>query len=71
MTRPLRLIRWSLAVLTFVFVASNSAYAQIGGIGPSPLGSPLGMTSPLGIGPAPAVPRTGIPMGATELSSPA
>ena len=25
---------------------------------------------PLGIGPAPAVPRTGIPMGATELSSP-
>ena len=64
MTRPLRLIRWSL------FVASSPASAQIGGIGPSPLGSPLGMTSPLGIGPAPAVPRTGIPMGATELSSP-
>jgi hypothetical protein len=70
MTRPLRFIRWSLAALTFVFVASNPASAQIGGIGPSPLGSPLGMTSPLGIGPAPAVPRTGIPMGATELSSP-
>ena len=54
--------------LTAVLLASGSASAQIGGIGPS--GSPLGMTSPLGIGPAPAVPRTGIPMGATELSTP-
>ncbi len=70
MTRPLRFIRWSLAALAVVFVASSPASAQIGGIGPSPLGSPLGMTSPLGIGPAPAVPRTGIPMGATDLSSP-
>jgi hypothetical protein len=70
MTRLLRFIRWSLGALTAAFVASSTASAQIGGIGPSPLGSPLGMTSPLGIGPAPAVPRTGIPMGATELSSP-
>jgi len=57
-----------LALLIAVVLANSSASAQIGGIGPS--GSPLGMTSPLGIGPAPAVPPTGIPMGATELSSP-
>src|SRR6476661_4559299 len=68
MARSLRLAGWSLAMLTAVLLASGSASAQIGGIGPS--GSPLGMTSPLGIGPAPAVPRTGIPMGATELSTP-
>ena len=68
MARSLRLAGWSLAMLTAVLLASGSVSAQIGGIGPS--GSPLGMTSPLGIGPAPAVARTGIPMGATELSTP-
>jgi hypothetical protein len=70
MTRLRKLTHWSLATLTAAVLASGSAAAQVGGIGTSPLGSPLGMTSPLGIGPAPAVPRTGIPMGATELSSP-
>ena len=68
MARLFRFAGCSLAMLTAVALASTSASAQIGGIGPS--GSPLGMTSPLGIGPAPAVPRTGIPMGATELSTP-
>jgi hypothetical protein len=68
MARSLRFAGWSLAMLTAVLLTSGSASAQIGGIGPS--GSPLGMTSPLGIGPAPAVPRTGIPIGATELSTP-
>ena len=68
MARSLRLAGGSLAMLTAVLLASGSVSAQIGGIGPS--GSPLGMTSPLGIGPAPAVARTGIPMGATELSTP-
>jgi hypothetical protein len=68
MARSLRFAGWSLAMLTAVSLTSGSASAQIGGIAPS--GSALGMTSPLGIGPAPAVPRTGIPMGATELSTP-
>ena len=68
MARSLRFAGCSLAMLTAVVLTNGSASAQIGGIGPS--GSPLGMTSPLGIGPAPAVPRTGIPMGATELSTP-
>jgi len=68
MARSLGSAGWSLTTLTAVLLASGAASAQIGGIGPS--GSPLGMTSPLGIGPAPAVPRTGIPMGATELSTP-
>jgi hypothetical protein len=69
MARSLRFAGWSLAMfVTAVSLATSSASAQIGGIAPS--GSPLGMTSPLGIGPAPAVPRTGIPMGATELSTP-
>ena len=68
MARSLRLAGWSHAMLTAVLLASGSASAQIGGIGPS--GSPLGMTSPLGIGTAAAVPRPGIPMVATELSTP-
>ena len=68
MARSLSFAGCSLAMLAAVVLVSGSASAQIGGIGPS--GSPLGMTSPLGIGPAPAVPRTGIPMGATELSTP-
>jgi hypothetical protein len=66
MTRLLRITHWSLTALAAVLVASSPASAQIGAIGPSP----LGMTSPLGVGPAPAVPATGIPLGATELLSP-
>ena len=43
----------------------GSAHAQMNGSAPSP----LGITSPLGIGPAAQVPRTGIPLGTTELGS--
>jgi hypothetical protein len=53
------------AVLSLVVPGCNSASAQVGMSAPSP----LGMTSPLGIGPGAAVPRTGIPLGTTELGS--
>ena len=53
-----------ISALTALLVGCGSAFAQI-----SP-GSPLGMTSPLGIGPGSAVAPTGIPLGATELASP-
>ena len=43
-------------------LACGSASAQIGTSAPSP----LGITSPLGIGPAAPVPPTGIPLGTTE-----
>ena len=59
--------------MTRVLMAATAAYlltcgfasAQVGGTGPSP----LGMTSPLGTGPAAPVPPTGIPLGTTELGS--
>jgi hypothetical protein len=57
----------SLAIATaFVFVSCGSVLAQVSSSAPAP----LGITSPLGIGPAPAVPGTGIPLGATEFNSP-
>ena len=63
-------IRSATAVMTAALLAaslvSGSASAQIGGSGLSP----LGMTSPLGIGPSSPVAPTGIPLGATELASP-
>ena len=46
------------------------AFAQVGGMGITPGSSPLGMTSPLGIGPGLPVAPVGIPLGATELASP-
>jgi hypothetical protein len=65
--------------MTRVLMAATAAYlltcgfasAQVGGVGPTPLGStsPLGMTSPLGSGPAAPVAPTGIPLGTTELGS--
>jgi len=59
--------------MTRVLMAATAAYfltcgfaaAQVGVSGPSP----LGMTSPLGTGPAAPVPPTGIPLGTTELGS--
>lgn len=62
--------RLLMAAMVAALLGCGSAVAQIGGIGTSPGASPLGMTSPLGIGPAPAVAPTGIPLGATELASP-
>ena len=58
--------RLLMVVLGAVLVGCGPAAAQVGGIG----ASPLGMTSPLGIGPASPVAPTGIPLGATELASP-
>jgi hypothetical protein len=45
------------------------ALAQVAGTSPL-LGPPLGMTSPLGIGPDAPVGPPGVPLGATELNSP-
>ena len=57
----------SLAIATaFVFLSCGSVLAQVPGSTPAP----LGITSPLGIGSAPPVPGTGIPLGATEFNSP-
>ena len=55
-----------LLAMAATLLGCGAALAQVGGIGTSP----LGMTSPLGIGPAAPVAPTGIPLGATELASP-
>jgi hypothetical protein len=60
-------IRFAVATAA-VLLGCGSAYAQVD-ISISP-GPPLGMTSPLGLGPGSQVGRTGIPMGATELATP-
>src|SRR5262245_26554404 len=60
--------RLLIVAITAALLGTGSASAQIGGRATSP--SPLGMTSPLGIGPAAPVAPTGIPLGATELASP-
>lgn len=62
--------RLLMAAMVVALLGCGPAAAQVGGIGTPPGASPLGMTSPLGIGPAPAVAPTGIPLGATELASP-
>lgn len=58
-----------LPIALFVIFCCGSAMAQIVGQDPT-LTSPLGATSPLGLGPGMPVAPTGIPMGATELASP-
>src|SRR5262245_7536193 len=62
--------RLLMVVTTAALLGCGSASAQIGGLATSPGSSPLGITSPLGIGPAAPVAPTGIPLGATELASP-
>src|SRR6266850_1403201 len=52
--------RFVMVTTAAVLLSCGSAFAQ----------SPLGMTSPLGIGPGSPVAPTGIPMGTTELASP-
>lgn len=52
-----------------VLLPCGTARAQIAPIGSAPGPSPLGITSPLGIGPGAPVASTGIPLGATELSN--
>jgi len=62
--------RLLMVAMTAALLGCGSASAQIGGLATTPGSSPLGMTSPLGIGPAAPVAPTGIPLGATELASP-
>jgi hypothetical protein len=56
-----------IAAMTVSLFGGAYASAQVG-LGAVP--APLGITSPLGMGPAAAVGTTGIPLGATELATP-
>jgi hypothetical protein len=58
-----------MAITAAVLLGCGSAFAQIGGMSILPGLSPLGMTSPLGIGPGSPVAPTNLPLGATELAS--
>ena len=62
--------RFMMAITAGVLWGCGSAFAQIGGTSILPGLSPLGMTSPLGIGPGSPVAPTNLPLGATELASP-
>jgi hypothetical protein len=59
--------RFVMATMAAALFGCGSAFAQVGGMGISPGSSPLGMTSPLGIGPGSAVPPTGLRLGTTEV----
>ena len=59
--------RLIIAAMLVVALGPGLAIAQVGTIGGAPTPSPLGMTSPLGIGAPPPVAPTGIPLGATEI----
>lgn len=61
--------RFAAATTAAFLLACGSAHAQVGGTSISPA-MPLGVTSPLGLGPGSQVAPTGIPMGATELAAP-
>jgi len=56
--------RIGIAALTALLLGCGSAVAQT-----TPGLSPLGMTSPLGLGPGAPVPPAGVPLGATEMRS--
>jgi hypothetical protein len=55
-----------MAALAVSLLGGSSASAQVGGVGTSPLGA----ASPLAMGPAVPVAPTGIPLGATEMTTP-
>src|SRR5260370_38144966 len=55
--------RFVMATMAAGLLGCGAAFAQVGGMGVSP---PLGVTSPLGIGPGSAVPPTGLRLGPTE-----
>lgn len=59
-----------LPIALSVVLSCGSAMAQVAGQNDPGLASPLGVTSPLGLGPGSPVAPTGLPMGATELASP-
>lgn len=64
------MMRFVMTTLAAVLLGCGSALAQVGGMSISPGPSPLGITSPLGIGPGSPVAPAGIPLGATELAPP-
>jgi hypothetical protein len=59
--------RLLMIAMAAVLLGCGSAFAQVGGMGITPGPSPLGMTSPLGIGPGSAVPPTGLRLSTTEV----
>jgi hypothetical protein len=59
--------RFITATMLMVAFGPGSAVAQVSTIGGAPGPSPLGITSPVGVGAAAPVSPTGIPLGATEL----
>src|SRR6478752_862105 len=63
----IKLARFMTTLGLAAILCSGSAVAQVSVVGGAPGPSPLGMTSPLGIGAPPPVASTGIPLGATEI----
>jgi hypothetical protein len=63
-------IRFAIATIAAALLGCGSAVAQVGGMSISPGASPLGLTTPLGIGPGSPVAPAGTPLGATELAAP-
>ena len=59
------LIKTTIPAALLLILGCGAAFAQVG-----PATPPIGITSPLGIGPESAVPPVGIPLGATELATP-
>jgi hypothetical protein len=59
--------RLLMIAMTAVLSGCGAAFAQVGGMGITPGPSPLGMTSPLGMGPGSVVPPTGLRLGTTEV----
>jgi hypothetical protein len=62
--------RYVLPIALSVILSCGPAMAQVAGQNDPSLASPLGVTSPLGLGPGSPVAPTGLPMGATELATP-
>jgi len=62
--------RYVLPIVLSVLLSCGSAMAQVAGQNDPGLASPLGVTSPLGLGLGSPVAPTGLPMGATELATP-
>lgn len=58
------------AIALATFLCCGTAMAQMAVPTGATVASPLGLTSPLGLGPGQPVGPTGIPMGATELATP-
>jgi len=61
-------LRFAAITMAAAFLGCGAALAQVGGVDMSAGPSPLGITSPLGIGPGSAAGPTGIPLGSTELA---